>query len=317
MTATDGYHAHDGLEHPALLYASRDDFLETMVPFVSDGVDHDEFVFVAARADNVAALAAELGERAAAALWADTERWHPHPASRLRAFHELVTDQLDAGATRLRLVGEPVWPPGPPELVREWQRYESVLNTVLAPFPVSLLCLYDTARLDPDVVEVAGRTHPVVRGAGARRVSGPFENPEQFLRRWNPEPPPPPPSAAKLARITDLRKARRFLGEHARRAGLRPERVSDLCSAANEVLTESFLRRPGGAATMWTWSEGGSFVCHIEGRGHDLAHPLSGYRPPGDATAGSGWWLARQLVDLLQIVPGPSGTTVRLRLAGG
>jgi hypothetical protein len=47
---------------------------------------------------------------------------------------------------RLRLVGEPVWPNGPPEHVLEWERYESVLNEVLAPFPVTLVCTYDTSR---------------------------------------------------------------------------------------------------------------------------------------------------------------------------
>jgi MEDS: MEthanogen/methylotroph, DcmR Sensory domain len=308
----DGYRAGTGLEHPALLYASRQDFLETMVPFVADGIDDHEFVFVAARADNLAALVTELGERAASALWADTEQWHPHPATRLRAFHELVTDQLDAGATRLRLVGEPVWPSGPPELVREWQRYESVLNSVLAPFPVSLMCLYDTARLDPDVVEVASRTHPVVRRSGTQRPSGRFEDPERFLSRWNPEPPPPPRSAARLAPVTDLPTARRFLSQQAIRAGLRPARVGDLCTAANEVLTESLVHK--AAAALWTWSEAGHFVCHIEARGHDLANPLSGYQPPEDGTAGSGWWLARQLVDLLQVVPSPSGISVRLHL---
>jgi hypothetical protein len=36
---------------------------------------------------------------------------HPHRASRLRAFHEIVTKQL--AKSKLRLVGEPVWPEAP------------------------------------------------------------------------------------------------------------------------------------------------------------------------------------------------------------
>jgi hypothetical protein len=176
------------LEHPALLYADLDDFLGSMVPFVSAGVDRGEFVFVAARADNLAALRAELGERAGMVRWVDTRRWHPHPSSRLRAFHQLATDQLSAGTTRLRLAGEPLWPTGPPELIREWQRYESVLNAVLAPFPATLLCLYDTSSLDRSLVDSAQRTHPVVHRHGTERVSWEFESPQQFLRRCNPTP---------------------------------------------------------------------------------------------------------------------------------
>jgi hypothetical protein len=42
----------------------------------------------------------------------------------------------------VRLAGEPVWPTGPPELIREWQRYESALNAVLAPFPDTTVRLH-------------------------------------------------------------------------------------------------------------------------------------------------------------------------------
>ena len=69
-----------------------------------------------------------------------------------------------------------MWHEGRPELILEWTRYESVLNTVLAPFPVSLVCTYDTSRLDPVIVANARRTHPVVAGTvfqnGPARTSG-------------------------------------------------------------------------------------------------------------------------------------------------
>ena len=49
--------------------------------------------------------------------------------------------------------------------------------------------------------------------------------------------------------------------------------------------------------------------------GPGIADPLAGYLPPADAMeAGRGLWLARQLVDLLQIVPNSTETTVRLHV---
>lgn len=304
------------LEHPALLYRSLDEFLGVMVPFVRAGVDRREFVFVAARGDNLAALRQEVGERADEAQWADTDEWHPHPSSRLRAFYELVTDELRTGRTRFRLVGEPVWPPGPPELIREWQRYESVLNSVLSPFPVTLLCLYDAGRLHPSIVATAHRTHRIIHEYDLRHPSGEFEEPERFLRRWNAEVPPPPPGAAHLAEVTDLETARRFLREQALGAGVHPARAMDLSVAANEVLTNAMVHGDGPAG-LWVWADGDRFVCHIEDRGRGVGDPLAGYRPPTEATDGRGLWLARQLVDLLQILPRRSGTAVRLSVPLG
>src|SRR5207237_7530769 len=102
--------------------AGQDDFLESMVPYVVTGLERGEAVFVAARAENVAALRSALGPVDGGLRMADTAEWHPHAATRLRALHDMVKDRLSRGAPRVRLAGEPVWPSEPPELVREWQR---------------------------------------------------------------------------------------------------------------------------------------------------------------------------------------------------
>lgn len=112
---------------------------------------------MAVGADYLTDLRDAVGAEATGMTWADTREWHPNSSTRLRAFHEYVAERLADGATRIRLVGEPVWHEGRPDLIREWTRYESVLNTVLAPFPVSLICIYDTSRLDPAIVANASR----------------------------------------------------------------------------------------------------------------------------------------------------------------
>lgn len=302
------------LEHPALLYGTEQEFLGYMVPYVSAGIEAGDVVFVAAHGSLLPGLRRELGAGADAVRLADTDVWHPHPMPRLRAFHEFVTEEIAAGATRFRLAGEPVWPEGPPELIREWQRYESVLNRVLAPFPVTLVCLYDAARLDRAILETARRTHPWIVGGSTEGSSGEFVEPEDFLTRWSFELPPPPPSAVRRSGSEDLAGFRRFLEEQALLAGVGAERAFDLLVAANEALTNAVMHSDGVAA-VWAWWEDGRFVCQIDDRGRGIGDPLAGYRPPSpEVSEGRGLWLARQLVDLVQIVPRSDGTSVRLHL---
>ena len=98
------------------------------------------------------------------------------------------------------------------------------------------------------------------------------------------------------------------------RAGLTSEREMDMAMAANEVLTNA-LRYGRGAVALWGWPHDGRFLCQIQDDGPGIADPLAGYLPPADAMeAGRGLWLARQLVDLLQIVPNSTETTVRLHV---
>jgi anti-sigma regulatory factor (Ser/Thr protein kinase) len=309
MTAASGR-----LEHRAVLYESAEDFLGVMVPYVFGGMERGEVVFVAARADMVDKLRAEVGTPADGVRLEDTDEWHPHPTARLRAFNELVTTELELGAARFRLAGEPVWPEGPPEMIREWQRYESVMNAVLAPFPATLVCLYDASRLDGSILEGARRTHPAVYRDGREQRSGEFVQPEEFLEIWNPSLDRPPPSATRMPDSADLSFARWFLEDEALRAGVSPVRAADLSLAANEVLT-NVAQYANALEALWAWADEGRFICQIEDRGEGVADPLAGYRPP-DYTIlkGRGLWLARQVVDLLQIVPSRSGTAVRLQV---
>src|SRR4029453_8725091 len=97
----------------------------------------------------------------------------------------------------------------------EWQRYESVLNAVLAPFPVSLVCLYDAATLEGPVLESARCTHPVIRRYGHEAESAGYVEPEELLRRWSLQPATPPlwASLVLISSPEELPRARRFLGE--------------------------------------------------------------------------------------------------------
>lgn len=306
------------LEHPALLYESIDEFLSYLVPFVAQGIRRGEPVFVAVGPRELAALRHEIGEHLGAVQWADTRHWHPNSSTRLRASHELLVEWLEGGAERVRLVGEPVWP-DEPELVGEWQRYESVLNEVLAPFPVTLVCTYDASRLDRSIIEAARHTHPELAG-DEPASSDEFEDPAEFLSRVNSAVAAAPPSATRLSEPNDLFAARRLVAEQAILAGMRMSQVTDLQLAATEILSNA-IRHGGGATALWVWSDDGRFLCQVEDRGPGIEDPLAGYLPPGIAAEdGRGLWITRQLVDLLQIGRTLPGTRVRFhmtRASGG
>lgn len=311
MTASGNLALVNGLDHPALVYGSLDEFLVAMVPYVEAGIDRGEPVFAAVGPEEASALRAEIGGVPGVHV-EDTNEWHPVPATRLRAFHIFVTEQLRAGAGRIRLAGEPVWGAvGRPEFVREWARYESILNAVLAPFPVTLVCTYPAWRLDPEIVKDARRTHPSLGINGGSRPSETFEDPILLVARWNP-PLSPPPADAQRATHLQPTAARAFVKEQAERAGLSQRRTIDLELATSEVATNA-QAHGGGRATLQSWRDDDYLICQIEDEGAGLADVLAGYRPPSLAQeSGRGLWLARQVVDLLQIVPTPTGTAVRL-----
>ncbi len=303
-----------GLDHDAFVYRSTAEFAGYAAQFVDRGLSVGGEVFVAGAAEGVTALRAALGGEPAGVTLRDTQEWAPHPATRLRAFHRLVTSRLKAGVPTLYLMGEPLWPSGPPPIRREWARYESVLNAVLAPFPVTLVCLYDGLRLAPEVVADAGHTHPEFVDADGARPTGAFEPPATLLRRWTRRSGPPPAGAHLVAEPGSPTAARGVVTDAARRAGVDAPRTEDLGIAVSEVLTNAALHA-GGATLVATWTEAGRFVCQVEDTGPGMDDPLAGYRPPSpDEVAGRGLWLARQLVELMEILPGGTGTTVRLHV---
>ena len=142
-------------------------------------------------------------------------------------------------------------------------------------------------------------------------------NREEIIRRCRAKvatPSDPPPSAAHLDRPHDLTAARRFVMAQARAMGISEGRAGDLCIASNEILANA-LTHGDGAVRLSVWAEGGRLICRIVDDGDGIVDPLAGYRPPGAATeTGRGLWLARQLVDLLQVVPSPKGTTVTMHV---
>lgn len=299
------------LTHQTFPYRDAEHFVSFAAPFVREGLGVGSDVFIAADHRLLEPLRDALGSDATSVELHDTRQWAPLPLERLRRFSDLVTQRLAAGTPSLHLMGEPVWPRAA-VMRREWARYESVLNDVLAPYPVSLVCLYNETELDREIVTNSFHTHPERWGPEGAMASLDYTSPAETLAAWSPSDSPTPAHADEVSAPDDLAATRRLVAERAEAAGMAPAHVGDLALAITEILANAQLHG-GGIDGLAMWVADGAFVCQVDDSGSGVADPLTGYRPPATMRrSGRGLWLARQLVDVVEIFPRDPGTRIRL-----
>lgn len=304
-----------GLRHAALFYAGLDKFAELTASFVRQGLDAGEAVIVLAKGDKVGALKEELGSNAVEVLFGDMEEIGRNPARILPVWQDFITSRSE-GSRGLRGVGEPIWAGRTRQEIVEAQRHESLINFALADAPLLIACPYDTGVLEPDVIEEARRTHPLLleegdleyRDSSAYRtdedMAAPFDDPLPEPRS-RPEEMPVSPD-----RLGDLRI---FVSRRSAAFGLDPARTDDLVLAVNEIVTNT-LRHGGGRGVLRLWHEGSSLVCEVRDRGQ-IDEPMVGRRRPSPTQKGGfGLWLVNQICDLVQVRSFASGTVVRVHM---
>lgn len=166
------------LVHRALVYDSPAQLAATVAPFLSEGLERGDELLVATRRECHAPLRSALGELAGRVGVEDAGVWQTRPAARLVALRRMA-DALRAGA-ELRAVHEPLWD-GSAESVREWVRFEAIVNAIFAELPLRLVCVYARSSLSPKVLEHARRTHPELLEDGGVRINPEYRAPELYL----------------------------------------------------------------------------------------------------------------------------------------
>jgi anti-sigma regulatory factor (Ser/Thr protein kinase) len=300
---------HPGFQHEALIYEDADSYLEGTVPFLRAALDAGEPALVAVGRDQTELLEGELGEDAKRVRFADMEALGRNPAWIIPFWRDFVDEN---GGRSVRGIGEPVWSARSAAALEECQRHESLLNVAFAPSPSwSLLCPYDAASLDDEVLEKVAHSHSHLVRDGRVEESRAFDpDPDCFEG----ELPPPAADAEELSfELRELTEVRRRVAAAAERAGLDPLGVADLVTATSELAANSVMHG-GGRGTLRLWYEGADLLAEVEDRGR-IEEPLVGRLRPGIAQEGGrGLWLANQLCDLVQIRSGEEGTTVRLHV---
>lgn len=302
----------DGAAHSALLYRDAAELLAGVVPFLLEGLAEGAVVGAALPGPHLDLVRSGLGRFADQVRLFDMAEVGRNPGRILaEVIHTIVDSRPDAPA---RIVDEPVWAGRSDREYPACVQHEALINAAFAERTGAILCPYDVAGLDPQVIEDAYRTHPVVATPAAREVSQRYGDPVAVARSFNlPLPEPPVHAATIVVDFGALAKVRAFVAEAAESAGLSADRTADLVIAVNELATNTAAHTPG-TGTLAVWTEGGDIVCQVRDGGY-IDAPLAGrIPPPSIAYGGRGLILVNQLCDLVRVHTRPGATTVRLHM---
>jgi MEDS: MEthanogen/methylotroph, DcmR Sensory domain len=94
--------------HPAFLYRTLQEYLDCLLPFISDTLAADQSVLVAVPAPNLAVLADGLGQLTANVVMTDMTEVGRNPS---RILGEVLSRFVEKHPDEpVRMIGEPIWP---------------------------------------------------------------------------------------------------------------------------------------------------------------------------------------------------------------
>jgi anti-sigma regulatory factor (Ser/Thr protein kinase) len=303
-----------GVRHEALFYTDTDELVAGAVPFVEAGLGANEAILVALPEASRRPLEAALRGAGERLRFAAMEELGRNPARIIPAWRELVEAGLREGIG-VRGVGEPIWAGRSKAELEECERHESLLNLAFADAPRwSLMCPYNTARLDDAVLDRAASSHPYLREGAQTTSSRPYRGltaGQVFAGAL--EPPTERPVELAFA-VHDLSRVRHVVGQFGVAVSLPPRRIEDVVLAVSEIATNS-VRHGGGSGLLRLWRDGAALVCEVRDQGR-FRDPLAGrVRPQADQVGGRGLWIVNRICDLVQIRSTELGSVVRLRVS--
>jgi anti-sigma regulatory factor (Ser/Thr protein kinase) len=292
--------------HQALFYRGSREYLEGICDFVNPALERGEPVVIAVPEPRLRLLASELGERAASVELLDMFELGRNPGRIIPA----VLAMIERYAGRpLRYVGEPIWAGRSPEEIREAGRHEALINLAWPHADISVLCPYDVAALDDQVLRDAEQTHPGVVRDGRLEPSPAYGSGTVPPGSDQPLSEPPPGALKRDFEVDDLGRLRRWVAEKAGASGLDTDRAADLVLAINE-LTSNTVKHADTHGVLRFWNAPGEVIFQIEDSGH-IADPLAGRRRQVQGAGGLGLWMVNHLCDLVEVRTGAGGTTIR------
>ena len=304
--------SHGPFVHPALLYRTQQEYLDCLLPFISDALEADQSVLVAAPGPNLAVLADGLGPLTAHVLMTDMTEVGRNPS---RILGEVLSRFVEKHPDQpVRMIGEPIWPSRSEVEYPACVQHEVLLNWAFTGQDVTVVCPYHVSQLDPEVIADARRTHPVLWQNGVFDHDNAAYAPEAMLARYN-QPLSSDSSAVRYTarKLADLGGARAFAGAYAEWFGLSADQTADLQLIASELATAS-LTHVGGTCRLALWRHDGHVVCEARDAGR-LDDPLAGRRAYGsDSDRGHGLYVVNAVADLVLTHTTADETTIHAYL---
>lgn len=306
----------DGGHAAALVHSDEQLFAEAAL-YVQAGIDADELVVIGGTPVFLQTLAEEFGDSDGVEFDDGVRLNGKRAPDALGHCRRLSERAAGRGSGGLRILAQVDYSTDP-RSIKEFACFEAAANLMPVSSPTSVLCIYDTRRVAPDLVSTAACTHASMVEAGRRRPSDAYVEPQEFVRGL-PVPTEPLQASTPVLAVDDARSLadlRHAIGAELVRAVDDRDRREDVHLAISEMAANAFRHgdRPV-AARLWATSD--RLVCTISdgGRGVD---PLRGYWPAhGEdlGRGGMGLWLARKLCDHVDLLSEERGTTVRLATA--
>jgi anti-sigma regulatory factor (Ser/Thr protein kinase) len=309
-----GEQTNHSFHHESLFYAGEDGFLEGTLPFIKGALADEEPLLVAVGDDKIRLLNEALGVDAGRVCFTDMYALGRNPARIIPAWREFLEQHTPDGRL-VSGISEPVWSGRSQAELTECQRHESLLNLAFDNGQASrLLCTYDVADLDEQIIQGARRSHPFITEDGASKTSDAYVCAHEAPGPFDGTLADPSMQPVELPFTRDeLGSLRSSVARWATDAPLSAERADRLVLSVNELATNS-VRYGGGRGVLRMWREEETLLCEVHDRGR-IEEPLVGrIAPKPDQLAGRGLWFVNQLCDLVQIRSTSTGNVVRLHL---
>jgi anti-sigma regulatory factor (Ser/Thr protein kinase) len=299
-----------GFSHIALLYHRGDTDLGWLTAIVRGAADSGAPLQIAVPDRTIRLIRSALRPLPGNARLIDMTELGRNPARIIAAGQSLCDEHP---GQHVFCCWEPAWPGRSPAELVEVARHETLCNVAFGGKAMTIVCLYDAARLSVQAISDAERTHPVLISAGLRRPGGSYLGPGRFPPGCDEPLPPAADDAASITFDGHLGPVREFSARQGHAAGLDVTRVRDLVLAVSEIAANA-LGHAAGRGILRFWCTSDEILCQIEDGGH-IADPLAGRRRrPADAEGGHGLWLVNRVCDLVERRTGPAGTITRLHI---
>jgi anti-sigma regulatory factor (Ser/Thr protein kinase) len=302
--------------HAAVVVRSHEQLVDAALPWLEAGLVAGDLTVLACDEETTELLCDRLGPAGVTLVSEPRISLRGvRPPDALEAARRLIDRAAEAPSRRLRILGAPDFGATPRDW-REAQRYESVVNHLLAGTPVEALCVYDQRQLPEQAVLSARDTHPGLLVDGVATANRAYRRPSEYVRdlplpREPMEQGEPVYAVAGAPTLADLRH--QLAAVLAAQVPDREQR-EDLHLAVSEIAANAF-RHGTPPVSARVWASGGRIVCTVTDRGTSYRNDLAGFQPAhGDdlSRGGMGLWLARKLWDHVDLLPSPDGLTIRL-----